>query len=426
MRFDALTGKQVQSVQLATTRTNVWEGAVRSSKTISSIMKWLRYTRTGPQGALLMVGKTERTLKRNIVDPIQEMVGTKRCKFKSGTGEVELLGRTIYVAGAHDEGSADRIKGLTLAGAYGDELTTWPESFYSMLGTRLSIPGAQMFGTTNPGAPTHWLMRDHLKRARVHLDRHGNILTSHDPEALNLSRFSFQLADNPSLTAEYVEEISKEFTGLFYRRYVLGEWVLAEGAIFDKWDENLHVVDELPSIQEWIAVGIDYGTVNPFHAVMLGLGADGILYATSEYRHDSRAARKQKTDTEYADDILAWLASKPTPAHLIVDPSAASFRQEMRSRGYHTGAGDNSVLDGIRTLAGLLGRGVLKIHRSCTGLIDEMPGYSWDDKAAEKGLDEPLKLDDHGVDALRYAVHTTRKLWRWRIKHQLTEDLGGD
>lgn len=427
MEFAPLVAKQRDSVRLATARTNIWEGAVRSSKTISSIMKWLRYTRTGPAGALLMVGKTERTLKRNIVDPIQEMVGAKRCRFKSGTGEVDLLGRTIYVAGAHDESSADRIKGLTLAGAYGDEVTTWPESFYSMLGTRLSIPGAQFFGTTNPAAPTHWLMRDNLKRARLWIDRHGN---EHGPgpDPLNLHRFTFQLADNPSLTPEYVADVSAGYTGLFYRRYILGEWVIAEGAVFDKWDEKTHIVDDLPAIDEWLAVGIDYGTVNPFAALMIGLGADGVLYVTSEYRYDSRAARRQKTDTEYADDVTEWLAGQPTPAYIIVDPSAASFRQEMRTRGRPTRAGDNDVLDGIRTVAGLLGRGVLKIHRSCTGLLDEMPGYSWDDKAAEKGEDAPLKQDDHSVDALRYALHTTRNTWRHRLRSgvQLPDEPGGE
>lgn len=418
MKFVPLVGKQAESAALASARTNIWEGAVRSSKTVSSILKWLEYVRTGPDGALLMVGKTERTLKRNIIDPIQEMVGARRCKFKIGAGEVDLFGRTIYVAGANNEAAPDKIKGLTLAGAYGDEVTTWPESFYSMLGTRLSIPNAQFFGTTNPASPTHWLMRDHLKRASLWIDRHGQL---HEQEGLNLHRFTFQLADNPTLTSEYVDAISAEYVGLFYRRYVLGEWVLAEGAVFDMFDDTKHIVDELPLITRWIAAGVDYGTVNPFHAILIGLGVDGCLYATSEYRYDSRAAKRQHTDLEYVDDFTGWLKQVPIPTttlqgvmpeRIVVDPSAASFRVQAYQAGIPTTPGNNDVLDGIRTVSTLLGRGALKFHSSCKGLIDEMPGYSWDDKAAEKGDDAPLKLNDHGVDALRYALHTTRAVWR--------------
>lgn len=428
MEFAPLVGKQRQSVQLATARSNVFEGAVRSSKTVSTIMKWLRYNRAGPAGPLLMVGKTERTLKRNIIDPIQEMVGTKRCRFKAGAGEIDLMGRTIYVAGAHDESSADRIKGMTLAGAYGDEITTWPESFYSMLMTRLSIPGAQFFGTTNPAAPTHWLMKKYLKRARLHLDRDGNLTYNDDPEALNLHRFTFQLSDNPNLTPEYVTDISREFTGMFYRRYVLGEWVLAEGAVFDRFDFGVHVVPELPPILRWLSCGVDHGSTNPFAGVLIGLGVDGILYAVSEYRYDPRTILGSKSDPEYADAVADWLSTVPVsgtalvgvdPEYFIVDPAAKPFRTVMDRRGWTVTKGNNAVLDGIQTLSSLFALGALKIHESCECLLDEIPSYSWDDKAAERGEDAPIKVDDHSVDALRYAVHTTRAIWRPLLRPDL-------
>ncbi|WP_207944913.1 hypothetical protein [Actinomadura rubrisoli] len=149
MTLIPLVGKQTESVRLATARGNLWEGAVRSSKTVCSILRWLQFVRTGPAGPLMMIGKTERTLKRNIIDPITAMVGKQRCRYRAGVGEVELFGRTIYLAGANDERAAEKLKGLTLAGAYCDEVTTYPQSVFAMLLTRLSVEGAAWFGTAS-------------------------------------------------------------------------------------------------------------------------------------------------------------------------------------------------------------------------------------------------------------------------------------
>lgn len=423
MHVAPLVGKQRESVRLATARGNIWEGAVRSSKTVSSIMRWMRFVREGPAGPLLAVGKTERTLKRNIIDPIEEMVGKKRSRYRAGVGEWELFGRLIYTAGAHNEGAVDKIKGMTLAGGYGDEITTWPESFFRMFTTRLSVPGAQWFGTTNPDSKNHWLNKDYLTRARLHLTRDGRLLESSGPDVLNLHRFSFQLEDNPNLPAEYVEEIKKENAGLFYRRNVLGEWVLAEGAVYEMFDPEpgRHVVDLLPSIVDWVALGIDYGTSNPFHGALLAVGSDGHLYVPGDWRYDGRRSRRALTDTEYSEQLRGWLttvrhprstAVGVRPRWTVVDPSAASFVTQLHRDGLTPTLADNGVLDGIRLVSSLLARGRLKIHSSCTALIDEMAGYAWDPKATEKGLDQPLKIDDHGPDALRYAVRTTEAAWR--------------
>lgn len=427
MSIVPLVGKQAESVRLATARGNLWEGAVRSSKTVSSILAWLRYVRTGPPGPLLMVGKTERTLKRNIIDPIIEMVGPRRCRFRSGVGEVDLFGRLIYTAGAHDESSADKIKGMTLAGAYGDELTTWPESFFTMLGTRLSVDGAQWFGTTNPAGPTHWLKRDYLDRASLHLTREGTIVESAASDRIDLRRFTFQLADNPTLSQTYVDALKREYVGLFYRRYVLGEWVLAEGAVYDMWDPDVHVVtwDQVPVIRRWLGVGVDYGTVNPFDALLSGIGSDRRIYMVSEYRHDSRRARRQLTDPELAAGLRAWLAGVRYPTSRLVgvspevihiDPSAASFKVQCYRDGMPAASANNSVLDGIRTVSALLAADKLRVvGADCPWLVEEMPGYSWDDKAAAKGEDAVVKVNDHSVDAKRYNLHSTRSRWRGEV-----------
>ncbi|MGW7198468.1 PBSX family phage terminase large subunit [Streptomyces chryseus] len=427
--FDALVGKQLRSTQLATARGNLWEGAVRSSKTISSIMVWLRYIRTGPPGALLMVGKTERTLKRNIIDVIVSMVGVRRCRYKAGAGEVIIFGRTIYVAGANDERSADKIKGMTLAGAYCDEVTTFPESFFSMLGTRLSVAGAQWFGTTNPEGPNHWLKKKFLDRARLHVRRDGSEVTSQDPKALDLHRFSFSLNDNPYLPPAYVENLKLEYQGLFYKRFVLGEWCLAEGVVYDMFDESTHIVDTLPTMRRWMAVGLDYGTINPFAALLVGVGEDDRLYVASEYRHDSRTARRQLTDAQYSRGMQNWLGTYAhdgvegvQPEWIWVDPSAASFMTQLWADGVPGVAkAQNDVKDGIRSVSVAFGANLLHVHRSCTGLIEELPSYAWDDKAAAAGEDKPMKVNDHSADALRYALHSSAYEWRGLLRTDLQE-----
>lgn len=425
-----LTGKARRSVELATARYNIWEGAVRSGKTVGSILRWLRYVREGPAGNLAMIGKTERTLKRNVIDPIIEMVGAKRCRLVAGAGEVHLFGRRVYLAGANDARAVEKIQGLTLAGAYGDEVTTWPEDLWNMLGTRLSIPGAQFFGTCNPAGPVHWL-KTQLDQAALWLDHDGAVTTSQDGDPLDLHRFSFTLDDNPHLSEDFVANLRRQYVGLFYRRYILGHWVPAEGAVYDMFDPDRHVVSELPVITRWISMGVDHGTRNPFHAGVLGLGVDRRLHLVRDWRWDSARQRRQLSDAEYSRELRAWLATVPvpgttlrgvTPERVVVDPSATGFRVQLHQDGLPSMLADNTVLPGIRTLSTLFALDLLDVHESCVDLVREILGYSWDDKAAQRGEDAPLKVADHGPDMLRYAAHTTRGLWRSELRERLTLD----
>lgn len=431
MSIEPLRGKGLRSVELADHRLNLWEGSVRSAKTVSSLLAWLQYTRQGPAGNLAMIGKTERTLKRNVIDPLIDMLGPKRCRYNAGAGEVWILGRRIYVAGANNEAAVSKIQGLTLAGAYVDEVTTIPESFWSMLLTRLSIDGARLFGTMNPDNPNHWVMRDYLKRARTWLKHDGTVIESDDPNALDLARFSFRLADNHTLSAAYLAALAAEFTGLWRLRYIEGLWVLAEGAIYDTFDPTPgagHVVTALPRMRRW-ALAVDYGTVNPFVCGLFGVGVDDRLYLAREYRWDSKARRAQKTDAEYSAALRAWLTDLETElgpieyTHVFVDPSAASFVTQLWRDGWRnvTGA-DNTVLDGIRAVSSLRSADRLKIHESCTAGIAEETSYVWDEKAAQKGIEQPLKVDDHFPDMERYGVAGLRNEWRfWMTAPALDE-----
>jgi PBSX family phage terminase large subunit len=425
MQVAPLQGKAKVAAELCTARLNVFEGAVRSGKTIASLLAWLKFVRDAPDGPLLMVGKTERTLKHNIIDPLVEMLGNRRCKLIGGSGELWLLGRMVYIAGANDERSQEKIRGLTLAGAYVDEASILPESFWAMLKTRLSIEGARLITTTNPDGPNHWLKRDHLNRAKLHLTRTGEVERFTGKDILDLHRFSFQLDDNPSLPRSFIEETKKEHVGLWYRRLVLGDWCLAEGAVYEMFDPDRHVVTELPMMRRWLALGVDYGNTNPFAGVLLGVGIDGNLYLANEYWYSSKVQHKALTDAEYSQHLRDWLNRIPIPGTdlqgirpqwVVVDPSAASFVQQLHRDRLTPTLGNNDVLDGIRTVSSLFAQDRLFVHSSCRNLLNELPGYSWDDDKAQKGEDAPVKVDDHACDAMRYAIHTTEAAWRPELR----------
>ena len=432
VRIEPQAPKGATSIHLATARLNIWEGSVRSTKTVSSVEAWLDFVRTGPAGDLFMGGRSERTLVRNVINPLVDRLGVERCRYLAGAGELWLLGRRVYVAGGNDERSQERLRGMTLAGAYVDEASTVPESWWTMLVSRLSLDGARLFATTNPDGPSHWLKRRWLDKAALHLPGEGRAYripctdcgaTSCPPtrcdndERLDLARFSFRLTDNPFLPEHYRRNLAREYVGLWYRRFVLGEWVVAAGAVFDMFDPVRHVVDGLPdgeAIVRDLGVGVDYGTRNPFAAVRLALTDRGRLYVPGEWGHDPASARRQMTNSDYSRGLRAWMAKhRPGGGWVCVDPSAAGFKAELYRDGVpHITDADNAVLDGIRTVAALLGNDQLVIDRRAASLLDELPGYSWDDKAAARGQDQPVKVADHFCDGLRYVAETTEPLWR--------------
>jgi PBSX family phage terminase large subunit len=412
----SLSEKQFASLKQARAEINIWTGAIRSGKTVSSLLRWMMYVRRAPFGGrLVMIGRTKDTLNRNVFSVLQDpaifgaLAGEVR--YTPGANVAYIFGRVIDIIGANDVRSESRLRGMTCAGAYVDEITLVPREFWTQLLGRKSIDEAKLFGTTNPDNPAHWLRKDFLLRAN-------------DP-ALGLRHWHFNIDDNPALSARRKAAYKAQFTGLFYKRFILGHWVAAEGAIFDMWDESRHVIrGELPLVERWLSIGVDYGTSNPFAAVSIGLSAERQprLIVASEYRYDARQAHRSKSDQDYADDLVAWLDRHPVPGmpgrtgirpeYIVIDPSARSFIVTMQQAGYSPAGADNTVLDGIRNVASLLSLDRLAVHESCGALIAEFPGYSWDDDEAQKGKDVPIKADDHSLDALRYGIHTTRALWR--------------
>lgn len=383
-----LSPKQLMSYRESTARINVWDGAVRSGKTVSSILRFLKHVRFGPPGEMAVCGRTHLTIKRNILYTIQNVIGLP-VTMTAQHSEMNIFNRRIHVIGANDERAEGKIRGATFAGAYVDEATLLPEGFFKMLLSRLSVPKAQLFATTNPDSPYHWLKRDFL-----------------DKEDLDLKHFHFMLEDNSTLSKEYIDALKHEYSGLWYKRYIEGEWCVAEGAVYDFFDEKIHVIDVPESAANYYIVGVDYGTHNCTAFVMVGYNplATPNTWVEKEYYWDSVKRLRQKTDSEYADDLQNFIKGYPVKM-IYVDPSALSFKVECQRRdiGPMKDA-ENEVLDGIRFVAKMFLNGTLKVCRSCKNLIQEIQTYSWDERSRELGIDKPKKESDHCADALRYSL----------------------
>lgn len=429
--WQPLVGKQALAVKHSTARINFYDGSVRSSKTGTSLVDWIRYTRIAPPGLLLMTGRTERTVINNLVEPLTEMLGPQRVSINQGSGIVTICGRKVLIVGANNESARTKIQGHTLAGSYADEVPTLPESYWNMLVSRHSIPGSRIYCTGNPESPRHWCKVNWLDRAKLWIDHDSNIidhtddferLEDGDPDRpLNLHRFSFILDDNPALEPEIVSDLKNSYTGVWYQRFIRGLWVGAEGAIYDCWDPAKHVIpwSSLPKMIDVIGVGVDYGTTNPTAAVMLGIGVDHRLYLIDEWRYAPRTDRERWADPKLSTELRAWLAQSHLPdvkrhdhGYVVVDPAAASFRVQLRDDGLFTHPAENEVLYGIRTVNSLLASGNLLVSDRCRGFIAEASEYRWDPKKTEQGEDAPIKLDDHSCDAVRYVIATTERHWR--------------
>lgn len=404
-----LSPKQGASIVHATARVNVWDGSVRSGKTIASLLAWVAFVAQAPEGGeLVMVGRTRDSIARNVFAPLADpaLFGpiARLITYTPGAPTAVVLGRKVWVLGASDARAENVLRGLTVAGAYVDEATLVAEAFWTQLLGRMSVPGARLFATTNPDGPSHWFKRQVIDRWRE----------------LGYRRFRFRLDDNAWLTANnptYVAQLKREYTGLWYRRFIDGEWVQAEGAVYDMWDPARHVVPHaaIPQLERVIALGIDHGTTNPTRGLIAGV-AERALWVVDEW-----APETGLTDAVQSAALRGWLAAREPaewqrPEWIYVDPAAASFKMQL----FHDGATNvvnahNDVLAGIRTVGSLLATGRLKISERCTRLIDQLPGYAWDPKATAKGEDKPLKVNDHEVDALRYAIHSPRALWRNQI-----------
>jgi PBSX family phage terminase large subunit len=314
----------------------------------------------------------------------------------------------MEVIGAKDEGSERYIRGMTVGVAICDEMSLMPQSFLQMLLSRMSPQGARLYGTTNPDSPYHFLKTEYLDNAELRAN--GVLWSDH-----------FTMDDNPNLSAGFIASQKRLYTGFFRKRFIDGLWVVAEGSIYkDSWSDDLlydsaeePVGLRSPGGHAQRIIAIDYGTTNPM--VFLDIYDDGrVFWIAREYYWDSAQCMRQKTDAEYADDLVEFIGPQRN-AKVIIDPSAASFKAEMTKRGiWHVDA-DNDVNDGIRISSMVLNQRLVRFCRQTVQkTIQQMQTYAWDSKAAQRGDEKPLKMHDHGPDAFRYFAKT--EVPHWRLK----------
>lgn len=366
------------------------DGAIRSGKTsfmMVSFVNWAMENFNGKRFGLC--GKTVDSCVKNLIAPYIGMNYAKEkysLKWRRTDKILEVrqgnVTNVFEVFGGKDEASYMLIQGRTLAGVLLDEVALMPRSFVEQACARCSVEGSKLWFNCNPESPSHWFYTDWIQQ----------------PQAHNALHLHFELDDNPSLSEKIKNRYKSMYTGVFYRRYIGGEWCVAEGLVYDFGEDN--ITDEIPENGEYF-ISVDYGTLNPFSAglwCVLGEQATRI----KEYYYSGRKTNVQRTDEEYCDEIEK-LADGLTIKRVIVDPSAASFITALQKRGFKVLKADNEVIDGIRRTAVYLSQGNIKIHRSCADSIAEFGLYCWDNKATE---DKVVKENDHAMDDIRYFANT--------------------
>lgn len=386
---------------------SILDGAVRSGKTWALHPKIIFGCNYPVAGWKVITGASKESVYDNVLNDLFDLIGDGGYHYNRQSGLLHILGTHWRVIGAKDEGSEKFIRGKTIGYAVCDELTLMPQSFFNMLVNRMSPAGARLYGTTNPDTPLHWLKTDWIDNQALR-------------RAGKLYRMHCTMADNPNLTPEYVQSMRMFYKGQYYARYILGEWVMAEGSIYrDVWDtdRNTFLDADLPvglygagGTQERV-ITVDYGTTNP--CVYHDWRDDGkTAWAVNEYRWDSAKEMRQKTDDEYAEDMIKFIGPEKG-CEVIVDPSAASLKAAFVKKGLWVTNAKNDVQDGIQKTMSALASGVLRFHRiRCEATIGEMQNYSWDPKKAAKGVEEPIKQADHGPDSVRYYAATKIPIWR--------------
>lgn len=373
------------------------DGAIRSGKTISMSLSYVMWAMsTFANQNFGMAGKTIGSFRRNVLFWLKLMLFARGYRFKDHRAD-NLLEVTrgnvtnyFYIFGGKDERSQDLIQGITLAGMFFDEVALMPESFVNQATGRLSVDGSKMWFNCNPDGPYHWFKTNWIDKQNEK----------------NLVYLHFTMDDNLSLSERIKARYRSMYSGVFYQRYILGLWTVAEGIIYDMFDQGKHCYDAVVDfIFGQTYISIDYGTQNATVFLLWQKGKDGIWYCVKEYYYSGRDNAKQKTDKEFADDLVEFTKDIRIK-EVIVDPSAASFIAELEERKFRIRKAKNDVLDGIRLVGTMLNEEKIKIHVDCVNTLKEFSSYTWDKKAADRGEDKPVKTNDHAMDALRYFVFT--------------------
>lgn len=378
------------------------DGAIRSGKTLCMSLSYVLWAMESfNQQNFGMAGKTIGSFRRNVLFWLKLMLksrGYQVVDHRSDNLITVSKGDTqnfFYIFGGKDERSQDLIQGITLAGMFFDEVALMPESFVNQATGRCSVTGSKFWFNCNPNSPRHWFKVNWIDKC----------------EEKHIIYLHFTMDDNLSLSEKIKERYRSMYVGVFFKRYILGLWCVAEGLVYSMFDEEKHVTDEHMSGALEYVVSIDYGTVNPFSA---GLWAFDGKYSQreAELYYNSREVGKRVDDEAYYKMLKELIGDRKVSC-IIIDPSAASFIEVIKKYGEYTvRKADNDVLDGIRVVTTMLNKGLLKIYKDCTSCINEFGLYCWDE---EKNNDTVIKENDHAMDDTRYYVYTfLRRRLRWK------------
>ena len=369
----------------------ICDGAIRSGKTLSMVTGFFLWSMASYQNcAFALCGRTVGALRRNVIDHLPTWLGDSFV-IRESRSENKLVvtdgkGRrnTYYLFGGQDESSYKLIQGITLAGVLLDEAALMPRSFVEQACARCSVSGSKLWFNCNPEGPEHWLYKQWIQKAGEK----------------NLLHLHFTMADNPALDPAIRKRYEKMYTGVFYRRYILGQWCMAEGLVYD-FKPDKHITRTVPQYGRYY-ISVDYGTQNPFSAGLWCV-AGGKAVRIREFYHSGRDSGRQYTDEEYHKALVELAGGLPVET-VVVDPSAASFIATIRSHGiFSVRKARNEVLNGIRLVASLLQEGVLQFTPECKDTLREFSLYRWEE-AGE--TDRVCKENDHAMDDIRYFCAT--------------------
>lgn len=396
------------------------DGAIRSGKTVSMSLSFVMWAMEQFNGQNFgMCGKTIGSFRRNVLFWLKMMLRSRGYKITDHRADNLVIitkgekENYFYIFGGKDERSQDLVQGITLAGVFFDEVALMPESFVNQATGRCSVDGSKYWFNCNPDGPYHWFKVNWINKSTGYLGkkrsdeiRKAAAEKNEDTGLKELLYLHFTMDDNLSLSEKVKQRYRSLYKGVFFKRYIEGLWSMAEGVIYDMFEESRHVVKKLDGLlcQKYY-VSCDYGTQNATVFLLWCKNTSGQWVCIREYYYSGRDEKSQKTDSEYADDLEKWLDGI-NPERIIIDPAAASFIEELKRRGYRIRKARNDVLDGIRCVASLLSEGMTIFHESCKNTIQEFASYIWDSKAAERGEDKPVKQHDHAMDAVRYFCNT--------------------
>lgn len=407
----SLSPKQLEYLAKSNHRWGIKVGAVRSGKTYldtSFLIMDRILDRVGKPGLNVIFGVSSATIERNVLCPMRERYGARLIgAIRSSTNTVKLFGTEVYCIGVEKANSVGKIQGMGIKYAYGDEIGKWSPEAFAMIASRLDKECSQFDGTCNPDSPSHWFKK--------WLDKSD----------LDAYVQEYTLFDNPFLSKSFVQALCNEYAGtVYYDRYILGKWALAEGLIYPMYVQAFGDLPDPAQVDKYV-LSIDYGTENPFAAILWAHCAqDSVWYAMREYYYSGRSTGAQKTDSDYVQDVESFSGdilaeyrrkyeSRAGDSYAnrqklttIVDPSAASFIAALRrEKVFKVLKADNDVADGIRETAVAMKTGLIKVSPSMKNWRDEVEGYVWDEKSS---ADKPLKARDHLMDSMRYFVKTMK------------------